>query len=118
MTDPRFRPRAYTHEPGAFGKAAIIEWILPASAFVQDRVQAAWLQHIYAARITRMLRKKKMTLTAYADTAGVGYDRMSKVLRGEAVMRLEDLAQSERILGGILGPLPESPVRAWDGDDY
>ena len=26
---------------------------------------------------------------------------MAKVLRGEAIMRLEDIAQAERILGGI-----------------
>lgn len=120
MSNPRFRPRDYTSEPGAFGRATTIEWIAQDSAFGQDRAQAAWLQHLYAARITQRLRDQKKTLAKYADLAGVGYDRMSKVLRGEAVMRLEDIAQAERILeGGILTELPDkNPIMPWDSEDY
>jgi hypothetical protein len=120
MSNPRFRPREYTREPGAYGKAANIEWIIPDSPPEQDRAQAALLQHQYAVRITQRLRQQRITLTSYATLAGVGYDRMSKVLRGEAVMRLEDIAQAERILeGGVLKELPDkNPIIPWDSEDY
>ena len=47
-------------------------------------------------------------MKAYAAKCEMPYDRLSKVMRGEVIMRLEDIAQAERILGGILAPKPMS----------
>ena len=40
---------------------------------------------------------------AYADACNVPYDRLSKVMRGTAIIRFEDVAQAERLLGGMVG---------------
>ena len=44
---------------------------------------------------------KKLSGTAYARKTGTSYDRLMKVLRGEAIMRLEDIAAADLILGQI-----------------
>ena len=56
---------------------------------------------MYAVAIRSKARARFKTVRAYADRCGGSYDRMAKVMRGEAMMRLEDIAQAHRILGGI-----------------
>ncbi|WP_105035168.1 hypothetical protein [Cryobacterium aureum] len=102
MSDPRFKPRAYTTEPNAFGKAASLGWITPVTEAEDDLCRAAQLQHTYAVRINRRLRDIHKTVRDYSQMTGIGYDRLAKVLRGDAIMRLEDIAQAERLLGDIL----------------
>ena len=103
MSDPRFKPRAYTTEPNAFGKAANLGWITPTTDEETDLCRTAQLQHSYAVRINRRLREMDKTVRDYSRMTGIGYDRLAKVLRGDAIMRLEDIAQAERLLGEILG---------------
>ncbi|MDQ2955455.1 MAG: hypothetical protein M3Y42_00625 [Actinomycetota bacterium] len=103
MSDPRFRPRRCTSEPGAFGKADTIAWNQPVSEPDHDRILAAQMQHRYAVRISKRSRAKYGSLKGYAEAAGLNYDRLSKIIRGEALMRFEDLANAERLLGGIVG---------------
>jgi hypothetical protein len=88
-------------EPLGFGKVESIRWVEPESATDADRILASKLQHGYAFRINRRLREIGKSVRDYADMTGIGYDRITKVLRGEAVMRLEDVAQAERLLHGI-----------------
>jgi hypothetical protein len=102
MSDPRFKPRAYTAEPNAFGKAANVRWISAATDSDADLCLAAQLQHTYAVRINLRLRDMKKSVRDYSHMTGIGYDRLAKVLRGDAIMRLEDIAQAERLLGKIL----------------
>ncbi len=97
MSDPRFRPRAYTEEPLGFGKVESIRW----SDTDADRILASKLQHEYAVRINRRLKEMGKSVREYAAMTGIGYDRITRVLRGDAVMRLEDVAQAERLLHGI-----------------
>ena len=47
-----------------------------------------------------------MTAGDYATMTARGYDRLTKVLRGEATMSLEDVAQAQRLLKGILAQEP------------
>lgn len=101
MSDPRFRPRAYAEEPLGFGKVESIRWIEAGSDLDADRILASKLQHEYAVRINRRLKELGKSVRQYAGMTGVGYDRMTRVLRGDAVMRLEDVAQAERLLHGI-----------------
>jgi hypothetical protein len=103
----RFKPRSYTSEPDSFGKAAVIDWIVPADPTEQDRQWAARLQHTSAVVINRRLRDLHKTVKDYSDMTGIGYDRLTKVLRGEAVIRLEDVSQAERLLGGIVDGIRE-----------
>lgn len=109
MSDPRFRPRemAAPSTRRNFGKIADISWLRANTELQASRTAAARLQHLLAVRITKRLRDKELSIRSYADRAGVGYDRMGKVLRGEALMRLEDVTDAERILGDILPPWPD-----------
>ncbi|TFB95733.1 MULTISPECIES: hypothetical protein [unclassified Cryobacterium] len=45
--------------------------------------------------------KKRLTLKAYARATGSSYDRIAKMLRGEIIMRLEDIANADIILDEI-----------------
>lgn len=102
MSDPRFKPRRYTTEPAVYGKAETIGWKETRTDQERDRLLAAQLQHRYAVRITRRAQRKFGSLKAYARATDLNYDRLSKIIRGEALMRFEDLAHAERLLGGII----------------
>lgn len=107
MSDPRFRPRemACPRDRQNFGKSGEISWLQGASESEASQIEAARLQHALALKITARLREKGYSIRAYANMAGVGYDRMAKVLRGEALMRLEDVSDAERLLGAVVQPL-------------
>jgi hypothetical protein len=64
---------------------------------------AARYQHIYALRIRARMKAKNHNAKSYAAAAGVRYDRLVKVLRGHAIMRLEDIAAADGILGQVSG---------------
>lgn len=113
MSSPRFIPRRCSTEPENFGRTRQIGWVddndepsRVRSSYEQDRIAAARLQHRYAVVIRRRAREECGSLKAYAAKCEMPYDRLSKVMRGEVIMRLEDIAQAERILGGILAPKP------------
>lgn len=109
MSDPRFQPRLMA-APSArhhFGKVVEMSWIKGSTDLEEKRIATARLQHALAVKITGRLREKGLNIRSYADLAGVSYDRMAKVLRGEALMRLEDVADAQRLLGAILPPMLE-----------
>jgi hypothetical protein len=64
-----------------------------------SRIEAARLQHVLAVKILARLRETGHTMRSYSELAGTGYDRMAKVLRGEVLVRLEDVSDAERLLG-------------------
>lgn len=102
MSDPRFTPRRYTTDPDLFGKARVVGWQNDLrSVHEQDRLAAAQMQHDYAFEIRRRVREQYKSMNQYAQAFGVSYDRLAKVMRGDAIMRLEDIAQAERLLGNF-----------------
>ena len=103
MSDPRFQPRlmAEPFDRHKFGKTVEISWLEGSTELEKRRIAAARLQHALAVQITARLREKRQNIRVYAEHAGVSYDRMAKVLRGEALLRLEDVADAERILGSM-----------------
>lgn len=74
-------------------------------------MRAAVMQHQYAYRIRGRARRRYGTLSKFASEAHMTYDRLMKILRGEAIMRLEDVAQAEYMLWGILEDLDRSDPR-------
>jgi len=72
-----------------------------------DERAAAKYQHHYALKIRRRAQQKFGSLEGYAEACGVPADRLVKVMRGEAIMRIEDLVRAERVLGYII----TSPAR-------
>jgi hypothetical protein len=96
MTNPRYRPRDYCLEPELFGKRFELTW---REAEERDNAQlaAAQLQHEYACFIRKWTRDNGESLTTYATRAKTKYDRLVKVLRGEAIMRLDDIGMAHFI---------------------
>ncbi|WP_418606163.1 hypothetical protein [Georgenia sp. SUBG003] len=95
--------------PGQFGKDEHIAWRSVSGEDHAARLETARLQNTIAARIAAKLRSRGLTVKDYAALAGVGYDRMLKVLRGDVLMRLEDVSDAERLLGGITCEKAERP---------
>lgn len=91
MSDPRYEPRRFTSDPAQFGRAGTLSWVTGAEADPAKLV-AARLQHEYAWRIRSAACCKYGSLRRYARAADLNYDRLSKVIRGEVLMRLEDIA--------------------------
>lgn len=98
-----------------FGKVQEIDWLEGTTEAEASRIAAARLQHALAVKITGRLKDKQLSIRNYAELAEIGYDRMAKVLRGEAVMRLEDVSDAERLLGAIAAPLLEETRPPEDG---
>lgn len=84
-----------------FGKADRITWLDGPDVDVA-LVGEARLQHAFAMKIRARMKDKGYTASSYAEVAGVGYDRLSRVLRGEMPMKLRDIAAAEHFLGEIL----------------
>ena len=104
MSDPRYRPRDFTSEPRAFGHAKGIRWRHANTDREHDLVEASRMQHYYALLIRNALEQSDMSIAAYAIEAGDTHDRISRILRGTAIMRFEDVARAQRILGHIVQP--------------
>lgn len=109
MSDPRFQPRlmAVPADRPYFGKVARISWLEGGTETEEKWIATARLQHALAVKITGTLRDLGYNVRSYAKLAGVSYDRMAKVLRGEALMRLEDIADAERLLDLVVPALLE-----------
>ncbi|MET3206235.1 UNVERIFIED_ORG: hypothetical protein ABIB21_003054 [Arthrobacter sp. UYEF13] len=117
MSDPRYRPKDMVSPANRrdFGKVQAVDWIEGRTNVEISRIAAAQLQHALAVKIMERLREKRLSIRAYAELANIGYDRMVKVLRGEAVMRLEDIADAQRLLGAIADLLfEEKPSSSQD----
>ncbi len=105
VSDPRFKPRSFTLDPRGFGKVAQLRWRETGDAGEETRAITARVQHDFAYAITEAVtRSPYRTVKAYAQATGTDYQRLTKILRGEAIMRLEDIADAHRHLGL---PLPK-----------
>ena len=100
VSDPRFKPRSYTLDPKGFGKVAQLRWSEPGDPAEETQVITARVQHDFAYAISEAVAKSSYrTVKAYARATGTDYQRLTKILRGEAIMRLEDIADAHRHLG-------------------
>lgn len=121
MAEPRYRPRDFCIPPELFGKAPLRQtyWQpvpvpnadqLPLEVRDQrEREQrilmaAAQMQHANALAIRQLMKAKNLTLAEYAKLTGRDSGkRIGAYLRGEVVMRFDDLAWAEDILGDVRG---------------
>ena len=79
-----------------------IKWITPRDDRASALVSAARLQHLYCWRIRlRMSESQYRKPRAYADALGMSYDRLMKVLRGQYVLTLVDIATADTLLGPV-----------------
>jgi hypothetical protein len=56
------------------------------------------MQHQYARRIRERVKTQNSTLALYADLAEADYTRLGRLLRGDIIMRLEDIANADRTM--------------------
>lgn len=112
-------PRDFTTNPDSFGRGGLLQWppVVPADlphgpgvtvamrakvmAQLKARRRAAQIQETYATRMRKSIKEQRTTAKAYANEAGISYDRFLKILRGQVIMRLEDLASADLILKDI-----------------
>lgn len=100
MTDPRFRPRSYCVPPQNFGTLLPVKWDAPDElrSDALDQFGAAQWQHARAREIREALKADGLTVTEYAKSQGIDYTRLSRILRGDIIMRVEDMVNAERNL--------------------
>ncbi|WP_166791318.1 hypothetical protein [Cryobacterium sp. Hh7] len=131
MSAPRYVPRDLCAEPGSFGKAREVRWLPATDERSAALGRAARLQHMYAVRIR--VRAKEITkgivapdptgplaarpgadahapLKTLANKSGSSYARLLRCLRGEIVMRLDDIAWADLVLGEISDARRSAPV--------
>ena len=101
VPNSRYVPRAFSLEPLNFGRKPQLRWQAEASLSDAslDQLRASQIQHLIAVQIVDQVTFRFDSLVDYADYADVNYARLGRVLRGEIVMRLEDVAKAERTLG-------------------
>lgn len=98
VTNPRFAPRRYTLEPKAFGKAKNIEWVEPVPG-TEDQHEASKMQHAWAVAIYNAAVRQYGSIKRYAEANDLRYERLTRIMRGAEIMRLEDIATAKRLLG-------------------
>ena len=85
--------------PEFFGRIAELEW--PAVSDGERVLQrdCAQLQHQFSLAVRLSLKVRGTTLRRYAADLGLDYGRLGRVMRGEIVMKLEDVMLASRQLG-------------------
>jgi ribosome-binding protein aMBF1 (putative translation factor) len=86
-------------DPRDFGAREQIEWKWDQARTDAeiDQLRIAQVHHDVIVRFRAALRERQWTQQDYADEVGYTRDRIGKVVRGTALLRLEDLAAMERL---------------------
>jgi len=100
LSDSRYVPRSFAVTPTEFGQKSSIEWVpdadLPNKEL--DWLRASQLQHGFAHQIRVAIGRNYQSVQEFADVNELDYRRLSRMLRGEAITRLEDVATIRRTL--------------------
>lgn len=100
MSDPRFVAAYWcAGDKSEFGTLEQIEWKWTEanSDEMVDQLRVAQLHHDLIYRLRSALRGRHWTVAEYATEVGYSRDRMGKMMRGTAVLRLEDVVAIERL---------------------
>lgn len=130
MSEPRYRPNDYCADPELFGRTPFVDWFPTTNVRNAALSRAAQLQHHYAVRIRFLAKERNLerkdaaamdadrnagahsnALKELADIMGISYVRLLRCLRGDVVMRLDDIAWAEQLFGTIseVAPPKASP---------
>lgn len=116
MSNPRYIPKGFAADPTEFGKRDRILWASPEDETSARQCLAAQLQHQFSYRILRRITEAGISIKSYSFMTGQTYDSTVKMLRGDAVMRLDHIATAERLLGGLF-ETPTAPTKVTRGTD-
>jgi hypothetical protein len=115
MPTRRYVPRSFFVNDLDFGVPDKELKIKPASAWrpgsTEDYARASSMQHHIAQAMNERIEVLYPTRKAFAEGARLDYERLGRVLRGEYVMRLEDIGMAERLLGLSIRLIAERPQR-------
>ena len=106
MSEPRYKPKDFCEQPELFGNSDPLIW-KTCEAADRPRLIASQLQHEWSLRIRHRAKIGRLPLRSYAVMASASYDRLMKMLRGETIMRLEDLGIARVALGLNIQPRPQ-----------
>ena len=112
MAKARYVPAQFATMRRMFGRRRDVAFREVGTPQKDAQAWASDLQHRYAMRIRDAIFKKGWTVVQYAEAADVTADHMHKLLRGEAILKLEDMAMADLLVGGVSefarqGKLPE-----------
>ena len=132
VSEPRYVPRDFCAEPDSFGKASEVRWLTTSDDRSAALSRAARFQHRQAVRIRMRARMKdaesraiadgragrgvaplaetRPALVVLAEKMGCSYPRLMRCLRGEVVMRLDDIAWADIVLGEVYESVPQTPA--------
>jgi hypothetical protein len=63
-----------------------------------DQLGTAKFQHAHAQQVRAALAVDGATIASYAKENGIDVTRLGRILRGDVIMRLEDMVNAERNL--------------------
>lgn len=109
MASQRYVPRHYTTRPDLFGKTPNIPWKVPNDGS-EVYLLASQIQHYLCLRIYDVTKTSAGDgkLTTYIRAVGGDiddeernrhYQRLGRVMRGEAILRLDDVATAQHHFG-------------------
>ncbi len=101
MTNPPVQPRDSCQVPALFGKSDFVFWLEPRNDMERRNFQTAYMQHAYCWAIRSKARDKFNSIERYAKATGQKYDRLARVLRGQHVLRLDDIGLAIVVLGDV-----------------
>lgn len=96
-TGPRYEPRSLLVNPEDFGRELAPEFVAPTR---ENRVKLAGAkaQHVLVHHIRHALFRRHMTVVQLAESTGLNYQRLGRLMRGTALMRMEDLGLIARVV--------------------
>lgn len=92
-----YEPRSQLSNPGEFGKKLSPEFVQETPDNTRH-ISGAMAQHAFAREVRRALNERGMDIVALSEGTGLNYQRLTRLLRGSAVMRLEDIGLISRTL--------------------
>lgn len=96
-TGPRYEPRAFLINPREFGRKLHPEFVQETEANV-TQVSGAMIQHVFAKGIRDALMERGMSVVALSEMTGLNYQRLTRMLRGSVLMRMEDIGMIARAI--------------------
>lgn len=97
MSGDRYIPRNFASDPEGFGKVQDLRWKRPKDVATDEQL-ASMMQHRWAYTIRKEIKRRGLTMTVFCKRTALSYQRFTSILRGSAVMRLDDIAAAHRHL--------------------
>jgi hypothetical protein len=94
-TGPRYEPRAMLINPREFGRRLYPEFVEETNENV-TQVSGAMVQHMFAKGIRDALMDRGMSVVTLSEMTGLNYQRLTRMLRGSVLMRMDDVGMIAR----------------------